>query len=89
MSESADLKAAYHRLAEAIEDVSREEGAEGVLTEWIIAYSTTRYDDDGDGITQVGSIVPGGGGQVPYHRLMGLLDYVHTRCRAEIVRDDE
>lgn len=89
MAESDDLKAAYHRLSEAVEDVSRQEGANGVLTEWVVAYATTRYDDDGDGIDQVGTILPDGGGRVPYHRLMGLLDYVLTRLRAEVARDDE
>ncbi|TXJ75426.1 hypothetical protein E2C11_23220 [Streptomyces lavendulae] len=31
---------------------------------------------------------PDGGGNVPYHRLMGLLDYALTRCRAAVASDD-
>lgn len=79
-----DLKAAYERLAAAIEEVARLEDAEGVITEWVVVYATQRYDADGDGLTQIGTLVPGGGGDLPYHRLMGLLDYALTRCRHEI-----
>lgn len=81
-------KAAYARLGEALDEVARLEGAEGVLTEWIVVYSAQRYDEDGGAVTQVGTVVPGGGGETPYHRLMGLLDYALTRCRAEVSRDD-
>jgi hypothetical protein len=83
-----ELKAAYQRLAEAIDETARLEGAEGVLTEWTVIFATQRYDEDGDGITQVGTILPDGG-NVPYHRLMGLLDYALTRCRAAVASDDE
>lgn len=86
---SPELKAAYQRLAEAIEETVRLEGAEGVLTEWVVVFSTQRYSEDGDGVTQVGTTLPDGGGQVPYHRLMGLLDYALTRCRAVVASDDE
>lgn len=78
-----ELKAAYQRLANAIEEVARLEEAEGVITEWTVVYATQRYDEDGDGLTQIGTLVPGDG-NLPYHRLMGLLDYALTRCRAEI-----
>jgi hypothetical protein len=77
-------KTAYRRLEEAIEDVGRLEGAEGVITEWVITYATQRYDEDGDAVNQVGTMVPHGGGQLAYHRMMGLLDYALTICRAEI-----
>lgn len=84
-----DLKAAYQRLAAAVEEVARLEEAEGVLTEWVVVYATQRFDDDGDGLTQIGTILPDSGGSVPYHRMMGLLDYALTRCRAEVARDDD
>ena len=79
-----ELKAAYQRLADSIDEVVRLEGAEGVLTEWVLVTATQRFDEDGDGLTQVGITLPDGGGQVPYHRVMGLLDYALTRYRAEI-----
>ncbi|MER5715698.1 hypothetical protein [Streptomyces sp. NPDC002132] len=79
-----DLKAAYERLTKSIDEVARLEGAEGVITEWVIVFAVQRFDSDGDGITQVGITLPDGGGQVPYHRVMGLLDYALTRCRADV-----
>ncbi|MGY0065235.1 hypothetical protein ACWY4P_53945 (plasmid) [Streptomyces sp. LZ34] len=87
--QSPELKAAYRRLEDAVSEVGRLEGFDGVLTEWIVITSLQRYDADGDGLTQIGTLVPDGTGQVPYHRLMGLLDYTLTRMRADISRDDE
>ena len=89
MSDSSELKAAYQRLEAAIDEVTRLEGFEGVLVEWVMVAASQRYDGDGDGITQVGVLLPDGGGQVPYHRIMGLLDYALTRQRAEIANDGE
>lgn len=86
---NAETKAAYQRLADAINEVAHLEEAEGVLTEWAVIFAAQRYDQDGDGITQVGTILPEGGGGIPYHRLMGLLDYTLTRCRAEVARYDD
>ena len=84
---SDEEKAAYRKLEDAIREVTTLEGGQGVLTEWVVVFSTQRYDDDGDGVTQVGTLLPDGGGDVPYHRLMGLLDYALTRCR-KVVADD-
>ncbi|MER7814566.1 hypothetical protein [Streptomyces sp. NPDC096153] len=80
-----ELKAAYRRLEAAIREVAEEEGCEGVMTEWIVVTAHQRLDDEGDGVTQIGRLVPDGGGTVPYHRTMGLLDYALTMARAEIV----
>jgi hypothetical protein len=84
---SDEKKAAYRKLEEAIHEVARVEGFEGVLVEWVVVAASQRYDEDGGGITQVGTMLPDGGGAVPYHRLMGLLDYALTRCR-KVVSDD-
>jgi hypothetical protein len=83
-----EQRAAYERLAQAIEEVARNEGTQGVLTEWVVVFAAQRFDDDGDGLTQVGITLPDGGGQVPYHRVMGLLDYALTRYRAEVAEAD-
>ncbi|MGW2170401.1 hypothetical protein ACWC1C_07695 [Streptomyces sp. NPDC001705] len=87
--QAAELKAAYQRLETAIDEVARLESFEGVMTDWIVVCASQRYDNDGDGLSQVGTLLPEGGGHVPYHRSMGLLDYALTRMRAEIARDDE
>ncbi|WP_405461704.1 hypothetical protein OG786_29550 [Streptomyces sp. NBC_00101] len=81
--------AAYRQLEAAVEEVCRLEGYEGVLTEWVVIAASQRFDEDGDGITQVGYLLPSGGGAVPHHRVMGLLDYVQARMRAEVARDDD
>jgi hypothetical protein len=84
---SDEKKAAYRKLEEAIHAVAAVEEFEGVLVEWVVVAASQRYDEDGDGITQVGTLLPDGGGSVSYHRLMGLLDYALTRCR-KVVADD-
>jgi hypothetical protein len=78
-----ERKAAYARLADAIQDVSRIEGAHGVITEWVVVTAHQRYDDEGDARTQISQLMPDGD-DVPYHRVMGLLDYALTLRRAEI-----
>ena len=84
-----ELKAAYQRLEEAIDAVCRLEEYEGVLVEWGVLAASQRFDDDGDGITQVGTLLPEGGGQVPFHRVMGLVDFVQARLRAQAAHDDD
>ncbi|MBA2951421.1 hypothetical protein [Streptomyces himalayensis] len=86
---SFEKNEAYRRLAEAVDDVNRLEGGDGVLTEWLVITSTQRYESDGTHVTQVGTLLPDGGGQVPHHRLMGLLDFAQTRLRAEVAWDDD
>ncbi|MGW4822508.1 hypothetical protein ACWEP4_26830 [Streptomyces sp. NPDC004227] len=85
---SDEKKAAYRRLEEAIEEACRLEGYEGVPIEWVVIAASQRFDSDGDGITQVGTLLPDGGGQIPYHRVMGLVDFVQARMRAEAARDE-
>lgn len=87
--QAPELKAAYQRLETAIDVVARLENFEGVMTEWVVVCASQRYTDAGDGITQVGTLLPDGGGHVQYHRVMGLLDYSLTRMRAEVARDDD
>lgn len=81
---SPELKAAYQQLEAAIQHITELEGAEGVLLEWVVVTAHQHYDNEGDPRTQIGQWVPGGGDHVPYHRLMGLLDYALTSRRAEI-----
>ncbi|GAA0501071.1 hypothetical protein [Streptomyces olivaceiscleroticus] len=87
MSGTPELRDAYQRLEDAITEVCHLEGFNGVLTEWVLVSAAQRYDEDGDGISQVGVLVPDGGGQVGYHRLLGLLDYAQVRMRAEVAQD--
>jgi hypothetical protein len=79
-----DERAAYQRLEAAILEVAQLEGAEGVLTEWIVVSAHQRFDGD-DHATQVMRLLPLD--VMPYHRAMGLLDYAHTLYRHEITED--
>lgn len=79
-----ETKAAYERLAQAITDVARIEEAEGILTEWVIVASFQRFEDD-EQRDQILRLLPSG--QVPYHRVMGLLDYATALYRHEITHD--
>lgn len=86
-SDPTQLKVAYERLEAAIEEVCRLEGSDGVMTEWVVLICHQRFDDDGDGISEYGKLVPHGGRQMPHHRVMGLLDFQLTRLRAEAVEE--
>lgn len=86
--QSPELKAAYQRLDEAIEEVCRLEEFTGIPIEWIVIAASQRFDGD-ESFTQVGTLIPDGGGRVPFHRLLGLVDFTHTRLRAEVMSDDD
>lgn len=78
-----DLADAYRRLAEAVREVSSLEGAQGVLTEWVVVTAHQSYDDAGQPSVQIGQWMPDGG-EIPFHRVMGLLDYALTLRRHQI-----
>lgn len=82
-----EQKQAYRELEAAIERVLRLRGATGVLTEYVTLCGVQTIDDEGDTAGSVMMILPMGGG-LPYHRVMGLLDYTHTVLRAEVARNE-
>lgn len=84
--DAAERRAVYQQLEEAVEACARLEGAEGVLTDWVAVYAVQSYGDDGGSPAYIGRLTPGGAG-VPYHRVMGLLDYALAKCRGEVVSD--
>lgn len=88
MEDTDQLKAAYANLEAAIAEAGRLQDFDGLITEWVVVAAVQSYDDDGDVRVQVGTLLPVDGG-VPYHRVMGLLDYSLTRCRAAVAVDDE
>lgn len=77
------LAEAYRQLAAAIREVSMLEGAKGILTDWIVVSAHQYYSDEGKARTQIGQWLPDGE-ELPYHRVMGLLDYAITLRRHEI-----
>lgn len=82
-----EQKEAYAELERAIERVLRLRGARGMLTEYVTLCGVQDIDDEGDTTGSVMMILPMGGG-LPYHRVMGLLDYTHTVLRAEVARNE-
>jgi len=79
---SKELKAAYEQLEQSIQDVARLEQAEGVLTDWVVVGAWQRFDEAGDGITNVEALLPAG--RIPHYRLIGLLDFALTMYRAQV-----
>jgi len=84
---SPEQKEAYAELERAVDKVLRLRGAEGILTEYVTLCGVQTIDDEGDTAGSVMMILPMGGG-LPYHRVMGLLDYSHTVLRAEVARNE-
>lgn len=84
---SPDLKDAYERLEAAIQEVCRLQDYQGIPIEWVIVASFQRFTDDGASITQVGTLLPDEGANVPRHRTIGLLDYALTAYRARVASD--
>lgn len=84
---NSEQKEAYAELERAIERVLRLRGAEGILTEYVTLAGVQTIDDDGDTAGSVMMILPMGGG-LPYHRVMGLVDYTQTVLRAEVARNE-
>lgn len=82
-----EAKKAYVELERAIEAVLRLRGAEGMLVEYVTLCSVQGVDDDGDTTGSVMMVLPMGGG-IPYHRVMGLVDYTQTVLRAEVARNE-
>lgn len=77
---------AYQRLEDAITEVAAFEGALGIATEWIVVAAFQRYEGD-DHRTQILRLLPPS--DVPYHRVMGLLDYATTLYRHEITTPED
>jgi hypothetical protein len=82
-----EQKQAYRELERAIENVLRLRGATGILTEYVTLAGVQTIDDEGDTAGSVMMILPMGGG-LPYHRVMGLVDYTQTVLRAEVARNE-
>lgn len=53
---------------------------DGMITDWIVIYAQ-EFTEDGVAMTAIGRITPG---DVPWYRLMGLLDYAHAGFGNEI-----
>jgi hypothetical protein len=82
-----EQKKAYADLERAIEAVLRLRGATGMLVDYVTLAAVQSIDDEGDTTGSVMMVLPMGGG-IPYHRVMGLVDYTQTVLRAEVARNE-
>lgn len=78
MARTPEQQAADEALTQAIEAVTQAYDPEGamagfILGEYVVVSSRQGWDDDGDGITSVGTMFRDG--DVPTHRALGLLAY--------------
>lgn len=82
-----EVRQAYVDLENAIKGVLEVRGIEGLLIEHFTIVAVQEVDDEGDFLTGVKMLLPQGGG-LPYHRVMGLVDYVQTLLRAEVANNE-
>ncbi|TBL44255.1 hypothetical protein EYA84_02095 [Verrucosispora sp. SN26_14.1] len=89
MPRTPDQVAADEALTAAIEQAlhAYSDGEPWVLTEYVVVTSQHRFDDDGEGLTAVGTLYRDG--DVPLHRALGLVDYAAVRMRKPAAEDDE
>lgn len=82
-----EQKQAYAELESCIERVLRLRGATGMLVDYVTLAGVQTIDDEGDTAGSVMMVLPMGGG-LPYHRVLGLIDYTQTVLRAEVARNE-
>jgi hypothetical protein len=79
---------AQRQLEEAIRAVIAEHKDDQgrVLTDWVVIAASQGYDADDGNSTAYNYLVPDG--DVPHHRLIGLLDVARARYLADFTRED-
>lgn len=82
-----EIREAYTELEAALDKLLRLRGADGVLVEYVTLASIQSFDEEGDTVASVMMVLPHGGG-IPYHRVLGLVDYTQTVLRAEVARNE-
>jgi hypothetical protein len=93
MARTERQRAADDALTTAVEEAlasyratnDEDDGETYVLMEYVVVTAATRFDSDGDSLTAVGMVYRDG--DVPEHRVLGLLDHAATRIRGYINTD--
>lgn len=79
MAKSPEMREAENRLRDAIQhaiNVREHENGDddpGALTDFVVLFATTSFDDDGDRVTGLGSLIENGA--VGLHSVLGLVQY--------------
>ena len=84
----ARLKAADEALDEAIHEALAARGYNvGVIVDRFVAVALQHFDDDGDSVSSIARVVPGE--KIPHYRMLGMLDVLATRLRADYMPDGD
>lgn len=75
---------AYERIEDALKLIITEQGRDGLLTDYLILSAVQSYDDEGGLLTNTGWHTNPNNG-VPYHRLIGLIEYNRALMLKEAV----
>lgn len=91
MSDTRTLKEANAALGELVQEINRlqeDEGTEpGVVTDYVLIYSSQRFESDGGTRVALGYAYPDG--SQPAYRTLGLLDCMRTLIRHRDIADDD
>lgn len=71
------------RLEEAINEYIRSDGSNNfILTDWVLVTASTGWDEDGEGLTEMGVIIPDR--SIPHYKIIGLLEYAKSTKVREV-----
>lgn len=77
----------HRNIEESLRKITALQRREGLLTDWIILSSVQSFDREGNATTNVGWCTNPEGG-IPYHRMLGLIEYAKTMLQQEVLEDE-
>jgi hypothetical protein len=78
----------YKKIEDALHKIIKLQGRAGVLTDYVILSAVQSLDEDGTFLTNTGWHTNPENG-VPYHRMMGLVEYNRELLKKEAVEADD
>lgn len=78
----------YEKIEESLRAISKVQGREGLLTDYIILTAVQSIDDDGIVLTNTGWHTNPKNG-VPYHRMIGLVEYARAMLIKEATEEED
>lgn len=75
---------AYERIEDSLKLIITAQGRDGLLTDYLILSAVQSFDDEGNLLTNTGWHTNPNNG-VPYHRLIGLIEYNRALMLKEAV----
>ena len=78
----------YHNIEESLKRIIKAQGREGLLTDYVILSTVQSIDDDGAMLTNTGWHTNPGNG-IPYHRMLGLIEYIKALMIREAIEVEE